>query len=176
MTLKEIIEPLHRRAEQMEFTQRMLKGELSSYEYSMYLYQLKQIFNILEKDELPHPDIARYDKVQEDIWELESAPNDIGMLNFTAKYISHLGRLSRDERVAHIYINYMALMYGGQMMKSKVPGSGRVYDFDDIKGCIQSIRDIQHEGWGHEANVGLLYNIAILDELQKLSRLSSSSV
>jgi heme oxygenase len=175
MTLKEIIEPLHRRAEQMEFTQRMMKGELSAEEYSMYLYQLKLIFNMIEIHELPHPDLGRYDKAQEDMWELESASDDVYMLNMTSKYVDYLSNLSREDIMAHIYVNYMALMYGGQMMKDKVPGSGRVYDFDNLIQCIQSIRDIQHEGWGHEANVGLLYNIAILDELQKLFRLSSQN-
>jgi len=173
MTLKEIIEPLHRRAEQMSFTQRMMRGELTIEEYTMYLYQMKQIFRKLEWNELPHPDLKRYVKISEDIKEIELPSYNLGSLPSTDRYAAHIGRLTVKEQLPHIYVNYMALMYGGQMMKSGIPGSGRIYEFDNLKECIQSIRDLQHEGWGHEANVGLLYNIAILDELQKVFRQDS---
>jgi hypothetical protein len=63
----------------------------------------------------------------------------------------------------------MALMYGGQMMKSKVPGSGKMYDFDNVSESIAMIRGIQKDEWANEVNKGFNYIINILDELQKHS-------
>jgi heme oxygenase len=78
--------------------------------------------------------------------------------------------LSKEEKLPHVYLNYLALMFGGQMIKSKVPGSGKMYEFaGDIQEIAGSIRAIQKDEWAEEANKALDFNIAILDELQKES-------
>jgi hypothetical protein len=75
--------------------------------------------------------------------------------------------ISDDELKAHIYLNYLAIMFGGQMMKSKVPGSGKMYEFEgDMMELISSIRSIQKDEWATEVNKGFQYIINILDELQ----------
>jgi len=66
----------------------------------------------------------------------------------------------------HIYLNYMALMFGGQIMKSKVPGKGRMYDFDNVPELVARIRSVQKDEWADEVNKGFQYIINILDELQ----------
>jgi hypothetical protein len=59
-------------------------------------------------------------------------------------------------------------------MKSKVPGSGKMYEFDgDVREIAGSIRAIQKDEWADEANKALDYNINILDELQRLSESTS---
>jgi hypothetical protein len=63
----------------------------------------------------------------------------------------------------------MALMFGGQMMKSKVPGSGKMYEFDNVQESIAMIRTIQKDEWADEVNKGFNHIINILDELQKHS-------
>ena len=66
-------------------------------------------------------------------------------------------------------------MFGGKMMKSKVPGSGKMYEFDgDMREIAGSIRAIQKDEWADEANKALDYNINILDELQRVSESASS--
>ena len=60
----------------------------------------------------------------------------------------------------------MALMFGGQIMKSKVPGKGRMYDFDNVPELVAMIRGIQKDEWADEVNKGFQYIINILDELQ----------
>ena len=58
-------------------------------------------------------------------------------------------------------------MYGGQMMKSKVPGSGKMYEFEgDMRELIGSVRTIQNDEMADEVNKGFQYIINILDELQ----------
>jgi hypothetical protein len=57
-------------------------------------------------------------------------------------------------------------MYGGQMMKSKIHGKGRMYDFDNVQESISMIRGVQKDEWADEVNKGFNYIINILDELQ----------
>lgn len=168
--LKEAIEVKHREAERKPFNERMLRGELTRTEYIVYLYQLYGIFAVLERHELPHPSLYRMERIIADIKELTGdsvIPIKLGSTNAYCDYLVHL---SSEQILPHIYLHYLALMYGGQMMKTKVPGSGTLYDFDDWINAIQSIRTIQRDEWGEEANVGLDYFMRILDELHNIPR------
>ena len=169
MELKEATAELHSKAEKMEFNQRMFRGELSTDEYVKYLYQQVSIFDAIESDELPHPSLARTDKVKEDILELKSTFNIMNILPITLAYSHYLSTLTKEDRLPHVYLNYLALAYGGQMMKTKVPGSGKMYDFDNMQEAVGAIRATQQDEWADEVNKGFEYIIIILDELQKLT-------
>jgi heme oxygenase len=164
MTLKEATAELHSKAEKMEFNQRMFRGDLSQDEYLNYLIQQSYIFQEIENRDLPHLNLNRLSSINEDI-------NELGGYKFkiskpTTDYVVYLGDLNQSNLNAHIYLNYLALVYGGQMMKSKVPGSGKMYEFDgDMMELIGSIRAIQKDEWADEVNKGFQYIINILDEL-----------
>jgi hypothetical protein len=167
MSLREATVVMHSKAEKMEFNQRMFRGELSKKEYLDYLYQQSAIFTIIEQHKLPHLDLAREKKIFEDIKELETEVNSKSLhLKSTKEYGMYLQSLSDEDVLPHIYLNYLALAYGGQMIKTKVPGSGKMYDFENMRGCIDSIRVIQKDKWSDEVNKGFQYIINILDELQ----------
>lgn len=177
--LKEAIAEKHRLAEQTPVNQRMFRGELSPYEYGMYLRQLLEIFTAIEQYDLPHPMLNRREKIVQDIADLQWKLNHLiqlkdalYVLNTTRHYVSYLSSLTPIELEPHMYLHYLAIMFGGQMMKSKVPGQGHMYDFDDMYECIKSIRDIQQDSWADEANKGLDYFIDILDELHCIFRFS----
>ena len=88
----------------------------------------------------------------------------------TTKYGIYLEGLKTKDLYPHIYLNYMALMFGGQIMKSKVPGKGRMYDFDNVPELVGRIRSVQKDEWADEVNKGFQYIINILDELQTHSK------
>ena len=164
MTLKEATAELHSKAEKMEFNQRMFRGELSNDEYLNYLIQQSYIFQEIEGRELPHPNLHRLDAIHNDISELGGYTFKISKP--TTDYVLYLGDLNQTQLNAHIYLNYLALVYGGQIMKSKVPGSGKMYEFEgDMMELIGSIRAIQKDEWADEVNKGFQYIINILDEL-----------
>jgi heme oxygenase len=175
LPLKEAIAEKHSLAEKMPFNQKMFKGELSKEEYIGYLCQQLGIFDAIEEDRnLPHPSLNRVDAVYEDIKELVQSNDDqtleIELLSSAKTYYDYLKSLDDVQILPHIYINYLALMFGGQMMKAKTPGSGKMYEFDgDVKEIVGSIRAIQKDEWADEANKALDFNIAILDELQRVS-------
>jgi heme oxygenase len=166
MTLKESTAELHSKAEKMDFNQRMFAGELSPLEYGNYLTQQLVIFSEIEcREVLPNENLKRSEVIKQDIDELELS--ELNPLKSTRQYALHLMNISDDELKAHIYLNYLAIMFGGQMMKSKVPGSGKMYEFEgDMMELISSIRSIQKDEWATEVNKGFQYIINILDELQ----------
>ena len=165
MSLREATSALHSKAERMEFNQRMFKGELSPLEYGKYLTQQLNIFSEIEcRDVLPHENLKRSEAIKQDINELEL--NELKPLESTRQYALYLMNISDEELKAHIYLNYLALAYGGQMMKTKVPGSGKMYDFENMMECVGSIRAIQNDEMADEVNKGFQYIINILDELQ----------
>jgi heme oxygenase len=179
LPLKEAIAEKHSLAEKMTFNQRMFNGELSKEEYILYLSQQLAIFDAIERNELPHPSLNRSKRVFQDIKELMKLENgeslDIKPLVSTNEYRKYLNTLTKEEQLPHVYLNYLAIMFGGQMMKSKVPGSGKMYEFDgDVREIAGTIRTIQKDEWADEANKALDYNITILDELQRVSESASS--
>lgn len=170
--LKEAIADKHSKAEKMIFNQRMVKGELSIQEYILYLYQQVEIFHALETDTLPHPGLFRVRKITEDILELQKQvfPFIKEVTASTDKYSKYLLGLSDEDRLAHVYLNYLAILFGGQIIKKNIPGEGRMYDFDgDIKEIVGSIRQVQKDEWADEVNRGLDFHINILHELQQVS-------
>jgi len=164
MNLKEATAELHSKAEKMEFNQRMFRGELSNDEYLNYLIQQSYIFQEIENRDLPHSNLKRLSSINDDI-------NELGGYKFkiskpTTDYVVYLGDLNQSSLNAHIYLNYLALVYGGQIMKSKVPGSGKMYEFEgEMMELIGSVRAIQKDEWADEVNKGFQYIINILDEL-----------
>jgi heme oxygenase len=169
LPLKEAIAEKHSLAEKMPFNQKMFRGELNNEEYANYLTQQYAIFNTLEKNPLPHPSLNRKDLVEADIAELVGEDSIIPLLLGTAQYCDYLNTLTAEEQQPHIYLNYLAIMFGGQMMKEKTPGSGRMYEFDgDMREIAGTIRAIQKDEWADEANKALDYNIDILDELHRI--------
>ena len=176
LPLKEAIAEKHSLAEKLPFNKRMFRGELSNEEYILYLSQQLAIFDAIEIHELPHPSLDRAGKVFEDIKELVGEGQiQITPLVSTNEYRKYLNTLTKEQLLPHVYLNYLAIMFGGQMMKSKVPGSGRMYEFDgDMREIAGTIRAVQKDEWADEANKALDYNITILDELQRVSESASS--
>ena len=166
MSLKELTSDLHRKAEKMPFNQKMFRGELSSEEYLKYLHQQYHIFKAIEYYKLPNDSLKRLEYVLNDIEELGTFKFD-SILESTKKYVNHLLELNQENILPHVYLNYLALLFGGQMIKSKVPGEGKMYHFENMNDCVKSIRELQKDEWSNDVNKGFQFIINILDELQE---------
>lgn len=181
MNLREAIAEKHKIAEQMLFNQKMLNSELTKDEYIIYLIQQYFIFNVIEerKFELLHTPTHSYRRnmVEKDLNELiaELFPfrytfetvSNILSLSSTKEYVKYLNSINDNDMWAHIYLNYCALYYGGQIIKTKIFGSGNMYDFSEQEELIKYIRTIQKDEWAEEVNKGFDFIISIFDELQK---------
>ena len=168
LPLKEATSEKHKVAERMPFNGRMFRGLLSKTEYLLYLNQQLQIFQAIEQKDLPHESLKRVESVQADIMDLKSQGiQNERVLSSTKAYADYLAGLSNEGILPHIYLNYMAIMFGGQMIKKAVPSVGNMYEFSNMQEAIQSIRAVQKDEWADEVNKGFDFNIAIFDELEK---------
>ncbi len=174
-TLKEATALKHKEAERMPFNIRMFEGAMSEQDYLKHLIQQQAIFATLEQNPLPHPSLNRSEAVLADIVELtDKGAKTEPVLQSTQNYTSYLSTLPPEAQLPHVYLNYLAIMYGGQMMKSKVPSSGSMYEFDDMKEGLQSVRAVQRDDWADEVNRAYDYIIAIFDELEQVSQKAST--
>ncbi|MDI9356740.1 MAG: biliverdin-producing heme oxygenase [Chitinophagaceae bacterium] len=165
--LKEATNEKHKQAEKMPFNIRMFKGLLTKKEYLLYLEQQKQIFSEIENKGLPHESLARTTNIETDIEELiKQGFDSSAVLSSTNNYREYLRSLSYEEVLPHIYLNYLAIMFGGQLIKKKVPSIGMMYDFNNMQEAAQSIRIIQKDEWANEVNKGFDYIINIFEELE----------
>lgn len=169
--LKEAISAKHQEAEQHVVNRHLMSGHVMEHEYHTYLWQQLLVFDAIERFPLPHPSLNRMDAVLEDIRELPKCA--LITTNRAMEYHEYLETLTQEELLPHVYLNYLALVFGGQMMKDKVPGSGKMYEFDNMKDIIMSIRSIQKDEWADEVNKGFTYIIGIFDELQTIFGLLS---
>lgn len=164
--LKDATSVKHKLAEKMPFNVKMYKGQLSKKDYLKYLQQQLAIFETIENIGIPHENLKRVSNVQLDIEELIQegiTPSEI--LKSTMEYIVHLKNKNYDEILPHVYLNYLALAFGGQMIKKSVPSKGKMYDFENLQETVASIRAVQKDEWADEVNVGFDFLIRIFEEL-----------
>ena len=167
MELKEATAAKHKEAERMLFNVKMFKGELTEEQYAKYLLSQLEIFSSIEENfELPHEGLKRKYAVIEDLKSLDFHQLEI-VDNASLKYGAYLRSLDQDTIMAHIYLNYLAIMFGGQMMKKNTPGDGNMYEFENMMECAGSVRAIQKDEWSDEVNKGFDFMIEIFKELEK---------
>ena len=105
--------------------------------------------------------------MQADIDELEAKGYSARIvLKSTKNYTDYLSALNAEEILPHVYLNYLAIMFGGQIMKEKVPSSGKMYEFENGKEGMMAIRKVQKDEWADEVNKAYEYVIDICEELE----------
>jgi heme oxygenase len=167
MTLKEATHDKHKEAERMLFNVKMFKGELTKEQYAKYLLSQLEIFSAIEENfQMPHEGLKRKYAVIEDLKSLDFHQLEI-VDNASLNYASYLRGLTQEQINAHIYLNYLAIMFGGQMMKANTPGAGNMYEFENMMECAGSVRAIQKDEWADEVNKGFDFMIEIFKELEK---------
>jgi heme oxygenase len=114
--------------------------------------------------EFPHEGLKRIEAVAFDLMSL--GINELVCDVATREYAAYLRGLSQEDANAHIYLNYLAIMFGGQMMKKATPGPGKMYEFENMKECMESVRAIQKDEWADEVNKGFDFMIKIMKNLE----------
>ena len=176
MSLKELTHENHRKAERMNFSRKMVSGDITKEEYSLYLAQMSKVYNSLES--LAHElglvkelhGIDRTERINEDLVELAGEDHNLEFLPSTREYVEYINNLRDDPFVkrklmAHIYVRHMGDLYGGQIIAQKVPGSGKFYQFDNKEKLIKNLRNYISDDLADEANKAFEFNIKILGSL-----------
>lgn len=170
----------HREVESLPLIQCLMKGEATIPIYVSYLFELKEIYRVLENlaikfDLLKDLDgIERYNKIEEDLNELDSNYKR-EITNSAKKYINHLEELSTKNPnllFAHVYVRHMGDLYGGKLMARLVPGSGKCYQFEDRPKIIKVFNERLTIDLADEANLAFDYFIDIFKELWEIKPLT----
>jgi heme oxygenase len=173
--LRESTNLKHREVEQTKFVQYLLSGNIVEKDYVSFLFEFRTIYEVIER--LNHKygylkdleGIERAEAIHDDLFELNDGyfrP----LLPSTIKYLDHLNNLSKDKSkrhllFAHVYVRHMGDLYGGKLIARLIPGSGRMYTFDDRPRLIKAFNEKLTIDLADEANLAFDYYISIFDEL-----------
>ena len=172
--LRELTQKMHELAETQPFAQEMIKGEVSNRKYATYLFNQHPQYNLLETLAMVHGllDVRIAPNIHEDYQELwDDDPNQPPLLPVVKEYMDHLMSIQMDPQklMAHIYVRHMGDLSGGQMIAKRVPGSGKMYKFDeDVKIIKERIREKCDDSLAEEANVCFEYAAKLFEQISEL--------
>lgn len=166
MTLKDLTSAKHKLAEDHRFTKLLLSGRISKEIYATFLANQVYVYEVLEgcskhiiNDIV---DINRSSKIKQDWQELKCVTT---IHNCTRDYCGYIRTLDDKKLLAHVYVKHMGDMYGGQIIKRLVPGSGTMYDFTDRQTAIKQLREKLDITMADEANIAFDYALQLLDAI-----------
>lgn len=140
-TLKELTWDAHKRAEQTHIMSALLKDEISTQLYCDLVYTKYEIYHTIEKlVKFQTPDLYRAQAALNDWQTLRcSLPRCIPSLD---KYVSHVRACDSEQIWGHVYVHYLAPLYGGQIIKKKIEHRLPVtlYEFVDPHAAIAEVR------------------------------------
>ena len=159
--IKELTWEHHQNAERQEFAKLLISGDISEDLYATYLWNQHKKYDILEAMMAAHgifaeigENISRKTLMEADIAELWKHSIPPAVVPSTIQYIDHMREImgDRDKIMAHVYVLFLGDMSGGQMIKKKIPGEGRMYEFgDNVKELKDRIRDMTTDDMAEEA-------------------------
>jgi heme oxygenase len=171
MSLKSETQALHTQAEKHPFNQDLMHGKLSGTHYLYWLQCQKQLFQAIESRAietggLPHKSLARTFLIDQDIRSRTEKAQCISAID---RYVHHINTIHAGHVAPHIYLNYLALLFGGSMIRKRVNGTTHIFEFENAKECIEAIRIIEQDNseWIDEVNRGYSFWIDTFDEIYK---------
>jgi heme oxygenase len=167
-TLKELTHELHVEAEAHPFTQDLLSGTVLVSAYATLLANQLIAYTTLENLCLQRQllvgiePICRSELILQDVLELNKP---VHILPSTKKYLKHIKQCSDLELLAHMYVKHMGDLYGGQILKQKVPGCGSMYDFENRKMLIEKFREKLDISMADEAKISFRMTLDLFTEI-----------
>ena len=153
-TLKELTAHNHNIAESHRFTQLLISGNMPKQVYAALLANQLVEYTALENrlhdffEQISG--LARANRIAKDLIELDEP---IHITKSSTDYANYVYTSENPEvLLAHVYVKHMGDLYGGQVIKTKVPGNGLMYDFEDRANIIKQLREKLNVGLAIEAN------------------------
>ena len=158
--LKDLTWEHHKDAERQQFVKVLMSGKINPELYATYLWNQHKKYDLLEAlagangllDDLP--DIRRKQKIEADFLELWNKDQPPTLTQSTNDYIMHMREIMQDSNslMAHVYVLHMGDLSGGQMIKKRIPGSGKMYEFEgDVLETKEAIRALTNDDMADEA-------------------------
>ena len=185
MNLKELTWENHKKAERRGFAKILLSGEIDPELYYRYLTNQYYMYVILEDalkvQGLPvyiQP-VFRASHILKDMQELEEIYgffyDPYITTHSNAQYIEHIYNLEKnieyEKLVANMYVRHFGDMYGGAIIKKRVPGSGTMYEFNNKEKLKLYVRELLTDEMAVEANICFEFAIRLFEELENVTDL-----
>jgi heme oxygenase len=172
MNLKEQTAEKHKEAESQPFIKSIFDANVNKEDYADYLFQLANVYHMLEevvgkKFNLFEgmEELKRTKAITIDFNEIKEHDRPYMIRESTLAYLNYLLEIEDpQDAMAHVYVRHMGDLFGGQMLAKLVPGSGTMYQFDNVKKLVTEIRSKLNDDMGPEANIAFDHNIAMIKE------------
>jgi heme oxygenase len=178
MSLRDLTKEAHTNAERQEFVKILFSGSINPKLYATFLKNQHPTYEILEVCAMSHPglltgliDIRRAPAILADFQELwTEADGDPQILPTTEKYIKYILSIKDqpEKLMAHIYVRHMGDLAGGQMISKKVPGSGKMYQFENPEILKMAIRERISDDMAEEAKVCFGFATDLFKDMMEL--------
>ena len=172
--LKELTWEHHKNAERQEFVREMFSGNLTEDRYATFLFNQHPQYNLLEVFAMVHGilDVRRAPAIHEDYQELWTDTNrQPPLLPVVKEYMDHLVKIQNDpdKLMAHLYVRHMGDLSGGQMLAKKVPGSGKMYKFDEPVDVLkEKIRARLNDDMAEEAKICFDFATKLFQQMSEI--------
>ena len=175
MSLRELTAEKHKSAERQEFIKVLFSGKINPFFYATFLANQHYIYEILEVCSMQNnlisglPDVCRSKAIYSDLFELTSEKTTIlPVVKEYTDYIINLSKTNPKALFAHVYVRHMGDLAGGQMIAKKIPGSGKMYQFENADALKVAIRERLDDSLADEANVCFDFAIKLFQQMMEL--------
>lgn len=172
--LRELTRDAHLRVEQQQFVKVLLSDRINPEFYAVYLWNQYLRYDALERamqdTEFDGLNIWRSQLILEDFRELWTYQHLPPQLHTTAKYVDYIHEswYNKEKLAAHVYVMHMGDMSGGQVIKKCVPGTGSMYNFENIIETKKNMRALLNNSQAPEANKCFEFAERLFEELIKV--------
>lgn len=178
LKLKELTWAHHQAAERRAFAKELLSGKIDPKLYHKFLccqylnYQVLEAHAEIPSNLLP---IRRESRIWTDIRELETEygfqpdgkyPQSVE--DYNKHILSLVEKKDNHGLLAHMYVRHFGELHGGQMIKKRVPGSGKMYEFElEKEYLIEEFRKLLDDDMADEAKICFDFASQLFDELSQ---------
>jgi len=135
--LKEMLNDIHREAENHDWVKYMMSGEMLDEHYGAYLSQQLHIYTALENRcdafNMFDPPLNDMRRMMPLAIDYSNYPQFKKILPSTKIYIERVAKLQENKLWPHIYVRHFGDMYGGAMIAKRLGGNHAYYDFGPNK-------------------------------------------
>jgi len=168
MALRDFIKDNHDKAERHRFVKVLMSGNISKEIYGEYLINQAFCYHALEQVAKGYGMLQGLEGLERAAL-IEDDANELGarwtMHPSTLDYVRYIDTVPKKELWAHLYARHFADMYGGQILKHKVPGACRMYEFENRSELIAKVREKLSDDLADEANKVLEFALRLFDEV-----------
>lgn len=174
--LKELTWENHQNAERMVVARKLLKG-MPAPEYHRFIYNQYVQYEALEvaaRDAGMLEGIEGICRAPGMLADMEELEEEFGierdesvLCPVVQEYVDYVNNLEGEGLIAHIYVRHFGELHGGQMIKKRAPGSGKMYDFVEPRALIKETRTRLHDGMADEANRAFEFAMQLFKELEE---------